>query len=226
MKGEKVCNSTIGFKTRNDRKFVLCQNNLIILLQERFDSSVVKRGSSLFSSFCSNVAKQVARFYRSFRWLCHQRPSEVSIVRLALSDDWPIANFLIFACLKLSSKHITQSLDVYFILLLATLFLCLVTPWQSSPLPFLSLASPLTNIINLNVITNWSFWLKAFRPFRKTYPDFKLKFTYGLFYTTLKLNSNEWQLQKKKPAQLLQKVKHLARWGMDIHKTVAVKTFL
>ena len=75
--------------------------------------------------------------------------------------------------------------------------LCLVTPWQSSPLPFLSLASPLTNIINLNVITNWSFWLKAFRPFRKTYPDFKLKFTCGLFYTTLKLNSNEWQLQKK-----------------------------
>ena len=80
--------------------------------------------------------------------------------------------------------------------------------------------------INLNVITNWSFWLKAFRPFRKTYPDFKLKFMCGLFYTTLKPNSNEWQLQKKKPAQLLQKVKHLARWRMDIHKTVAVKTFL
>ena len=33
------------------------------LLQDRFDSWVVKRATSLLSSFCSSVAKQVACFF-------------------------------------------------------------------------------------------------------------------------------------------------------------------
>ena len=40
------------------------------LLRDRFDSQAVQRAASLFNSFCSNFAKQVARFcrpsYRSF----------------------------------------------------------------------------------------------------------------------------------------------------------------
>ena len=40
------------------------------LLQDRFDSRVVKRVTSLFHSFCSNVSKQVARFSCPF-WAGH-----------------------------------------------------------------------------------------------------------------------------------------------------------
>ena len=36
------------------------------LLRHRFDSQAVQRAASLFNSFCSNFAKQVARFYRPF----------------------------------------------------------------------------------------------------------------------------------------------------------------
>ena len=42
-------------------------------LQDRFDSWVVKRATLLFNSFCSNVAKQFARFFHLFyRILGHQ----------------------------------------------------------------------------------------------------------------------------------------------------------
>ena len=36
------------------------------LLRDTFDSQAVQRAASLFNSFCSNFAKQVARFYRPF----------------------------------------------------------------------------------------------------------------------------------------------------------------
>jgi len=49
-------------------------------LQNRFYSWVVKRATLLFNAFCSNVAKQVARFCRSFLFDCLESAFSLKII--------------------------------------------------------------------------------------------------------------------------------------------------